>query len=254
MTWKDNVLNTKIDAPSSKDYQMDDELPDDFQDDPGPSALKKNQTPIMAILIGAVAIGLIAGFFFLKRQQNAANETIKYTPVSSAEKVMGESDQRGDAAISETEMRLQKIEIALSVMNEIRDQLRQMTDLQKQIDELSTKIGGLEHSMSSRAADMTAQINRLKNSQAKLEALGRAKPAPKKAPAPQPKNITPPVKKSLAPKASPRAFYHTVKPKETLFSISQKYKIDIAQLRKQNNLTGQTTIYIGTKLLITPGR
>jgi len=252
MTWKDNVLNTKIDAPSSQDYQMDGELPDDFQDEPDPSPLKKNQTPIMLILIGTIAIGLIAGFFFLKKNQTAANEAIKYTPVSSARKVMAGANERGDGATSETEMRLQKIEIALSVMNEVRDQLRQMTHLQKQIDELSTKIGGLDHAMSSRTADMTAQINRLKNSPAKSKTIEKSKPVPTKAAAPQ--TITPPVKKNLAPKDSPRATYHTVKPKETLFSISQKYKINIAQLRKQNNLTGQTTIYIGTKLLITPGK
>jgi len=264
MTWKDNVLNTKIDDPSSDDYRMDDEMPDDFQDDSGPSLLKQNQRPIILAIIGVIALGLIVGFFFLKKQRTAANEKVKYISLASDDMsafsgTYEESDitdrtgspsqmRAGNESAAETEMRLRKIEGALAVMKDIKNQLQQLAALQKQIDELSGKIGGLDKSMSSRTADMAAKINQLKNSQSKLADQGQPKPIPAKTAPPKAE------KKPQAEKKAPQAVYHTIQPKETLFSISQKYKINIDQLRKQNNLTGQTTIYIGTKLLITPGR
>jgi len=42
---------------------------------------------------------------------------------------------------------------------------------------------------------------------------------------------------------------HTVKKGETLYSISRKYKITVQQLKKSNNLSGNT-ISIGQKLII----
>jgi LysM repeat protein len=54
------------------------------------------------------------------------------------------------------------------------------------------------------------------------------------------------------PAMSAEKRYHTVSKGETLYRISKKYGISLAELRKLNNLSGDQQLRIGQKLLVSP--
>jgi LysM repeat protein len=55
------------------------------------------------------------------------------------------------------------------------------------------------------------------------------------------------------PKLVAKKQYHTVSRGETLYSISRKYKISVAELRRLNNLKQPQNLQAGQKLLISNG-
>lgn len=58
------------------------------------------------------------------------------------------------------------------------------------------------------------------------------------------------IKKKAAQSKKKKKFFHTVKKGETLWSISQKYKISVATLKKLNKMTAKGKIYPGNNILV----
>jgi LysM repeat protein len=52
----------------------------------------------------------------------------------------------------------------------------------------------------------------------------------------------------------PNAVTHVVKSGDTLYALSRRYQVSIAQLRKDNNLAKKSTLQPGQKLIVNPPR
>jgi LysM repeat protein len=61
-----------------------------------------------------------------------------------------------------------------------------------------------------------------------------------------------PAASASVPQPAATPLYHTVAPKEGLYSISKKYNVSVADIKKWNNLSGDA-LTIGMKLQVTPG-
>jgi LysM repeat protein len=242
MTWKDNVLEKKMRKNMPPyDYPPEEDFSDDFKDEPNGYNLRKSWSPIVLAVAGLAAFAIVAGFFFLKEKQTAPKEPpAAFMPVPQP--------LQAEAVAA----RLLQIEKNLTSLQDIKTSLNQLAGFQKQLNALSTKISGLDKAMSRRTDQINQKLNALKTRrpQPPKQTQAPKKTTVKKAAAP----AKPKAKKAPAKKPSVKARYHTVRAGETLFSISQKYGVAVATLRKYNNLTQTTRIYSGTKLLIAPGR
>jgi LysM repeat protein len=80
--------------------------------------------------------------------------------------------------------------------------------------------------------------NLAENTNSKLEAKSEIKSEPKAI-----------VKNTTVKKAKPVFIYHTVQPGDTLWRISQRYQLNIDELKKVNNISG-TNLKKGAKIKI----
>lgn len=120
-----------------------------------------------------------------------------------------------------------------------------VTALEEKIVRLEEQLIELQGKVSASGSD-PALIQRVDALTHKIEALERQKQATAE-------SKTKPARLSK-PEAPAKGRYHTVQKGETLFGISKKYGISLAELRKQNNLHANQPLRIGQKLLVSPSR
>jgi LysM repeat protein len=118
-------------------------------------------------------------------------------------------------------------------LDQIEKRLAKQDELQNEMKEIKAKIEEYKASFEDQLTKLTQKVN---EKSAKIES---AKAAAQQTPAAQNKSIA---------KAENR--YHTVIRGETLFSISRKYGIPVAELRRLNNLKENQNIQTNQKLLI----
>ncbi|MCP4718988.1 MAG: LysM peptidoglycan-binding domain-containing protein [Desulfobacteraceae bacterium] len=209
--------------------------------DLGNSLLKKNEFTL--IIAGALVVTIIVFFVFFK----GSGPKTEALPDSSS---TGESG----GSFIELEKRIKAIESALKKF-QAEDSLTpgglpatpaELAPLQQKVQRLETSASVKFDSLTERMGKMEKQIRVLNKRSSTVSTAKVAAPAkaPQKAPT---KTL---VKKKAVVPAKKVSIFHTVQKGETLWSISQKYKISVANLRKLNNMSSNATIYPGTNILV----
>ncbi len=116
--------------------------------------------------------------------------------------------------------------------------------LEQRIIGLERRIAELQGKISIPAVD-PGLVQRMDALSQKVEALEKQKP-----PVPEAKTKSP---TSPKPTASTQKKYHTVQKGDTLFGISKRYGISVAELRKLNHLSADQSLRTGQKLLVSQG-
>ena len=217
----------------------------------GTSLLKKNEFT-MILVAALVVTALVFFFFFTGPSTNESNKSGTVSTQGQAPVVPGFEDR-----ISALEISLAKIASA-SEQSETQAASRAVSDL----DERMTRV---ESAVNLKLDTLIERVNKLEGRLSNL-AVAPPTPAPKPVVKPKPEikkkatvQVTPPVpekkvqvvkKKVQTSKPQKTSQFHTVQKGETLWSISQKYKTNVATIRRLNNLTPEDKIYVGTNLLV----
>jgi LysM repeat protein len=203
------------------------------------SLLKKNEFTL--IIAGALVATVIVFFVFFKSSGPGSNEV---PGVSST----------GGGSLMELEKRIGTIE---AVLEKISTQgprggdaapgtPAELPHLQQQVQRLETSVSVKFDSLIERMGKMEKQVRvlRLKPSVPAVKTKAVTKKSAQKTVSQKT------IKKSTVATEKKAAMFHTVQKGETLWSISQKYKTSVANLRKLNKMSSTATIYPGTNLLI----
>nr|WP_321395870.1 LysM peptidoglycan-binding domain-containing protein [uncultured Desulfobacter sp.] len=216
----------------------------------GSSLLKKNEFT-MILIAALVVTALVFFFFFTGSSTHESNKSGSVSTKGQAPVAPGFEDR-----ISALEISLAKIASA-SGQNETQSASRALSDL----DERVTRV---ESAVNLKLDTLIERVNTLEGRLSKL-AVAAQTPAPKPVVKPKPEikkvdvQATPPVpekkvqvvkKKVQTSTPNKTSQFHTVQKGETLWSISQKYKTNVAAIRRLNNLTPEDKIYVGTNLLV----
>lgn len=147
-----------------------------------------------------------------------------------------DQNTKTDNQIGESEGRLRQVEVRLLELEEMMDSRSAQPDA-RNAGQFENRLEALESSVSSRL-DHIEKV--LENVQKKL-AVSKQKTTHQAAK---------PVKRSASTKKRTASRYHFVRPGETLYQISRKYGLTVEALRGLNNLTPETAIHPGQKLIV----
>jgi LysM repeat protein len=216
----------------------------------GTSLLKKNEFTM--ILIAALAVTALVFFFFFTG--SSTQESNKSDTVSTKGQELGAPGF--EDRISALEISLAKI-ASTSGQNEDEAASRIASDLDQRMTRIESAVNLKLDTLIERVDKLENRLNKLAvvASTPSPKPIVKSKPKVKKpAPVSTPKKqVQVAKKKTEKPKAEKKkktSQFHTVQKGETLWSISQKYKTNVAAIRKLNNLTPEDKIYPGTNLLV----
>lgn len=214
----------------------------------GTSLLKKNEFTM--IIIAALVVTALV-FFFLFRGSSTQESSEQGAVLTKGEDQIapGFEDR-----ISALEISLAKI-ASSSGRNENQVASRAVSDLDERIRRIETAVNLKLDTLIERVDKLEGRLNKLAVVALTPPQKTVVNPEPKvKKPALAPKKkVQVTKKKAVNPKAEkPKKTgqFHTVQKGETLWSISQKYKISVAAIRKLNNLAPEDKIYPGSNLLV----
>lgn len=138
--------------------------------------------------------------------------------------------------ISSLDVRLKQVEEKLAKLEWIDTGLARLDRKEKDISALSERITQIE-------AGLGRRIDQIAREAAKPES-----PAPRPEAAAKPGAAAPKVDKTPAPKT------YVVQKGDTLYSIARRHDTTVAQLLKLNNLSPQSPIRAGQKLMVAPAK
>ena len=203
----------------------------------GGSLLKRNEFTM--ILIAALVVTALVFFFFFRGS----------SPQHKGENGTGSAGGPAQAAPG-FEDRISALEVSMGklVLASNQDGNQAVSQVVPELDERITRI---ETAVNLKLDTLIERVDKLEgrlNKPVAVPVVSAPKPA---APAPKPA----PEKKVQVTKKKPKKVkkknqFHTVQKGETLWSISQKYKTNVAAIRKLNNLTPEDKIYPGSNLLV----
>lgn len=247
----------KNDSPSDSKLYNSETQPNQKKNEPGASALgqsssllKKNEFTM--IIIAALVLTVLVFFFFFKGSSTQDSRESAAVSAKGEDSVVPGFEDR----ISALEISLAKIASA-SGQNENQAAMRSVSDLEGRITRVETAVNLKLDTLIERVEKLETRLSKL--------AVAALTPAPKPVVKSTPEikkptvSATPSVpekkvqavkKKANTLKSQKASQFHTVQKGETLWSISQKYKTNVAAIRKLNNLTPEDKIYIGTNLLV----
>ena len=215
----------------------------------GGSLLKKNEFTM--ILLAALMVTVLVFFFFFKgapTQQNSEQRTV--LAQGENQTTPGFEDR-----ISALEVSLAKI-ASSSGQNENQSSARVVSDFNDRITRIETAVNLKLDTLIERQDKFEGRLNKLAVVVSTPPPQSVVKPKPKvkksavSAPTPVPEKKVRVVKKKAEKPKKKIGQFHTVQKGETLWSLSQKYKINVAAIRKLNNLTPKDKIYPGSNLLV----
>ena len=214
----------------------------------GTSLLKKNEFTM--IIIAALVVTVLV-FFFLFRGSSTQESSEQGAVLTKGEDQIapGFEDR-----ISALEISLAKI-ASSSGRNENQVASRAVSDLDERIRRIETAVNLKLDTLIERVDKLEGRLNKLAVVALTPPQKTVVNPEPKvKKPVLAPKKkVQVTKKKAVNPKAEkPKKTgqFHTVQKGETLWSISQKYKISVAAIRKLNDLAPEDKIYPGSNLLV----
>ncbi len=197
----------------------------------GTSLLKKNEYAL--ILLGALLLTIIIFFFFFQSSDSkpeVAKQNISKTSFSDFEKRIANIEkalqlEQGSDSKKASGLKDSKTKQNMTQDYHINDRLSRLeTAFSVKFDSLIDRMGQIEKNI--------AQLQHKP-----VKKIVSKKKAPK---------TTIPVKKAIKKKP----IFHTVKKKETLYSISKTYNTTIEKLRSLNKLSKGAKIYPGDNLLV----
>ncbi|PIE67283.1 MAG: hypothetical protein CSA23_04810 [Deltaproteobacteria bacterium] len=146
------------------------------------------------------------------------------------------------ARVEALEKRIRNLEKQLEKYAAVDEKVTRIWEQAKSFETFKTRFDRSEASMSLRMDHLAMSLDSL---QQKTDAIMEKVARLSKAPAPQ-KAVTKPsqIKKKAAPKI------HVVVAGDTLFNISQRYKLSVEKLRSLNGLNRSSVINIGQRLVV----
>lgn len=217
--------------------------------EPGESLLKKNEFTM--ILLAALVVTVLVFLFFFKgasTQQSSEQGTVSAGGKNQA--APGFEDR-----ISALEVSLAKI-ASSSGQNENQTSARAVSDFDDRITRIETAVNLKLDTLIEHQDQFEGRLNKLAVVVSPPPPKPVVKPKPKvkksavSAPAPVPEKKVRVVKKKAEKPKKKAGQFHTVQKGETLWSLSQKYKTNVAAIRRLNNLTPKDKIYPGSNLLV----
>ncbi len=197
--------------------------------------LKKNEFAL--ILMGALLLTIIIFFIFFRSSDNSVKSVV--------------SDSPGSSFVA-LEKRIEALETALKIVEKTNKTGAMENKKKSDTDSLESRVVRLETAVLIKFESLIERMDRFE----KKIGTGtlKNKIIASKPVAAKPKTVSPPVKKkaiATVKKTTKKAsMFHTVQKKETLWSISKKYKTTVAALKKLNNLSEKDKIYPGDNIIV----
>ncbi|MCG8566080.1 MAG: LysM peptidoglycan-binding domain-containing protein [Desulfobacterales bacterium] len=206
------------------------------------SSLLKPQEVVL-ILVIALALITLVYYMFIPRQgsgpdsQVANGELLKR--LEAVEATLARLSEGGDGDLS-----------PVSVDGAPSGQ--RMAQAEEKVDRMETRVMLKYDALGDRMARMEKKLNALQSRVAKVSASKPrvVKSKPKAKPKSSVQKVAAKVKAPVKSTAKKKPVFHTVKKGETLWRISKKYNISVAQLRSLNKLSAKDKIYPGSHLLV----
>jgi LysM repeat protein len=151
-----------------------------------------------------------------------------------------------DGRLVAVEAKLQEIEDRFNKFDMVDDKVTRIWEQAKSFEGFKERFDRSEASMSLRMDHVASNLNTLQKrieTAEKRHAGTSAGVAVQNSPAPKPAEAT-----------AKKTTYHTVKARETLYSISKQYGLKIEDLMKFNNISANAVIHSGQKLIVAPGQ
>jgi LysM repeat protein len=210
--------------------------------DMGSSLLKKNEFTL--IIAGALVATIVVFFVFFKSSGPKTQSLPGLSPESGS-----------SGSYIDLEKRIQVIESVLErlqpegsgALGGASSLPAELAPLQQKVQRLETSVSVKLDSLIERMGKMESQIRTLNKKSSAAARVVKASAPAKTSKKTATKTL---VKKTTKKPAKKAPMVHTVQKGETLWSISQKYKISVASLRKLNDLSSDATIYPGTNILV----
>jgi LysM repeat protein len=164
-------------------------------------------------------------------------------------RLLGSADGVGATDLARVEADLAGIQQRLEVIETRPGPAMDLEAIQIKVDRLLQRLDRSEAALSERIASLEQQLKARPPAPAPGPPPAPAAPAPKTV-APAAPAKTPPPAKPAPAKAEARVY--TVKPGDTLYSISRSAGISVDVLRRINQLGADATIHPGDRLKVTP--
>ena len=210
----------------SGEDQTEDEAPYQDEDD-SPWALKKRKKPMMALgsnramIYAVLAVGvvvLLGGVVFPQLKVSAQK-----------------------ARVEALEARIIMLEKRIDRYESIDEKVTRIWEQAKAFEKFKERFDRSESSMSLRMDHLAMSLDSLqKKTDAAVKKIDKYRSNSVQVKKQKPKKVT---EKS-------KTVFHTVKPGETLYSISKTYHIEMKDLLNKNNLRPNAVIHVGQKLTI----
>jgi hypothetical protein len=143
------------------------------------------------------------------------------------------------------EQKIQGLEQRLEKYEGMDEKVTRIWEQAKSFEKFKTRFDRSEASMSLRMDHLAMSLDALqKKTTETFEKVAEIEKQPSPPVPKTPAASPPPSKKAAA------SSLHTVVPGDTLFSISQRYKISLEQLRSINKLSDEAVINVGQKLRV----
>ncbi|MGD8701377.1 MAG: LysM peptidoglycan-binding domain-containing protein [Desulfosarcina sp.] len=151
----------------------------------------------------------------------------------------------GLTRIKNLEQKIQGLEQRLEKYEGMDEKVTRIWEQAKSFEKFKTRFDRSEASMSLRMDHLAMSLDALqKKTTETFEKVAEIEKQPSPPVPKTPAASPPPSKKAAA------SSLHTVVPGDTLFSISQRYKISLEQLRSINKLSDEAVINVGQKLRV----
>ncbi len=203
------------------------------------SLLKKNEFTVILIGAGLVTVLIFLVFFFSSGPKKESKPAVASTAASS---------------FNDLEKRLSLIEASIKNAD-LGDEKTLLevaqSDNNTEIEPFKQRVERLETAFSVKFDSISDRLSRIEQRVSELTRKSWSSAA-KKTPVKKTTTKTPVKKvvKKTEKKEQDLSMFHTVQKKETLYSISRKYKTTVAKLRQLNKLDEKSKIFPGDTLLI----
>ena len=216
MKWKDTGEMEDKEASTVEEENFDEEQFSPWADQKGKqmrSTLIK--TPLLLVLLVAAIVALVVALLML---------------------VMGpRGGAVGTGQLASYDQRLNKLEERLDKFAAIDEKVTRIWEQAKSFEKFKGRFDRTEASMSLRMDHLTMSLETLQKQLAQAQ---------------EPTAIPVPPAKIDAPNTQKQTQYHEVRAKDTLYSISKRYKLKVDQLLKMNQLKPGSVIQPGQKLIV----
>ncbi|MGD9213390.1 MAG: LysM peptidoglycan-binding domain-containing protein [Desulfobacteraceae bacterium] len=218
MKWKDTGERANKEASTIEEEKFDEEQFSPWQDHNGqqkPGALIK--TPLLLVLLVAAIVALVAALLILVKGPSGGAV--------------------GTGQLASYDQRLKKLEDRLDKFAAIDEKVTRIWEQAKSFEKFKGRFDRTEASMSLRMDHLTMSLETIQKQLAQLRESAATPVSPAKTDAPGTRKQTQ---------------YHVVQAKDTLYSISRRYKLKVDQLLKMNQLKPGSVIQPGQKLIVAP--
>jgi LysM repeat protein len=227
--------------PEDSDYMRQTHHEPLSQNRPGPIPPRRKSSggkglTLLSLIVALLA--LVVGLWALFSQPDAVSG-----PPLSPEVVPGGAAER----VAKLEKDVSQLMLRLVTLEKELQSLANKAGTVSQLTELTSKVAALQDRLDALTIDQRMKSltkNKTKAPAAKPVERSETKAKPEPAPKPKPKAVATPAKKE------PKKLTYTVRRGDTLFTVAQRYKVRMSDIKKWNKISKGDILKIGEKLVI----